>query len=76
MLDDGVKAAGVEDDQVKVADLAIHLLDAIEAGESAFEHPAAPLNAPLETPLRVPGPTASSSAATSSPTADGDASFA
>ena len=33
MLDDGVKAAGVEEDQVKVADIAIHLLDAIEAGE-------------------------------------------
>jgi len=32
MLDDGVKAAGGEDD-VKVADIAIHLLDAIEAGE-------------------------------------------
>ena len=33
MLDDGVKAAGVEEDQVKVADISIHLLDAIEAGE-------------------------------------------
>ena len=33
MLDDGVKAAGVDEDQVKVADLSIHLLDAIEAGE-------------------------------------------
>jgi Fe-S oxidoreductase len=27
MLDDGVKGAGFEDDQVKVADLAMHLLD-------------------------------------------------
>jgi Fe-S oxidoreductase len=33
MLDDGVKAAGLEDDQVKVADIAMHLLEAIEAGE-------------------------------------------
>jgi Fe-S oxidoreductase/nitrate reductase gamma subunit len=33
MLDDGVKAAGADDDQVKVADIAIHLLEAIEAGE-------------------------------------------
>ena len=33
MLDDGVKAAGVDEDQVKVADISIHLLDAIEAGE-------------------------------------------
>jgi Fe-S oxidoreductase/nitrate reductase gamma subunit len=34
MLDDGVKAAGKEDDEVRVADVAIHLLDAIEAGEN------------------------------------------
>ena len=33
MLDDGVKAAGMEEEQVKVADIAMHLLDAIEAGE-------------------------------------------
>ncbi|MDQ1423085.1 MAG: hypothetical protein QOD72_583 [Acidimicrobiaceae bacterium] len=34
MLDDGVKAAGKEDDEVRVADIAIHLLDAIERGEN------------------------------------------
>jgi Fe-S oxidoreductase len=33
MIDDGVKGEGVEDDQVKVADIAIHLMDAIEQGE-------------------------------------------
>ena len=33
MLDDGVKAAGVEEDQVRVADVSIHLLEAIENGE-------------------------------------------
>jgi predicted flap endonuclease-1-like 5' DNA nuclease len=33
MLDDGVKAQGVEDDQVKVADISMHLLEAIEEGE-------------------------------------------
>jgi Fe-S oxidoreductase/predicted flap endonuclease-1-like 5' DNA nuclease/nitrate reductase gamma subunit len=55
MLDDGVKGAGVEEDQVKVADLAIHLLDAIENGESKMAKPEAHLNVPLETPLRVPG---------------------
>jgi Fe-S oxidoreductase len=37
MLDDGVKAAGVDEDQVKVADLSIHLLDAIEAGERRLD---------------------------------------
>jgi Fe-S oxidoreductase/predicted flap endonuclease-1-like 5' DNA nuclease/nitrate reductase gamma subunit len=55
MLDDGVKAAGKEEEDIKVADLAIHLLDAIEAGEANVGHPDAPLNAPMETPLRVPG---------------------
>ena len=45
MLDDGVKAAGAEEDQVKVADIAIHLLEAIENGEKALANPAAPLTA-------------------------------
>ena len=35
MLDDGVKGHGVEEDQVKVADIAMHVLDAIENGERA-----------------------------------------
>jgi Fe-S oxidoreductase len=35
MIDDGVKGHGVEDDEVKVADISIHLVDAITAGESA-----------------------------------------
>ena len=33
MMDDGVKGHGVEEEQVKVADIAMHVLDAIEAGE-------------------------------------------
>ncbi|MDH4144330.1 MAG: heterodisulfide reductase-related iron-sulfur binding cluster [Acidimicrobiia bacterium] len=33
MLDDGVKAAGKEEDEVRVADISMHLLEAIEAGE-------------------------------------------
>jgi Fe-S oxidoreductase/nitrate reductase gamma subunit len=45
MLDDGVKAAGAEEDQVKVGDIAIHLLDAIEAGEQAVIEQTAPLHA-------------------------------
>ncbi len=43
MLDDGVKGAGVEDDEVKVADISIHLLDAIEKGEAEFHAGSAPL---------------------------------
>ncbi len=33
MMDDGVKAAGKEEDEVRVADISIHLLEAIENGE-------------------------------------------
>jgi Fe-S oxidoreductase len=48
MLDDGVKAAGVEEDQVKVADIAIHLLEAIENGErQRINALGAPLNVPV-----------------------------
>ena len=43
MLDDGAKAAGADEDTVKVGDIAIHLLDAIEAGERQFDQPVAPL---------------------------------
>jgi Fe-S oxidoreductase len=48
MLDDGVKAAGMEEDQVKVADIAIHLLDALEAGDRALANQEAPLAAPAD----------------------------
>ncbi len=34
MLDDGVKAAGKEEDEVRVADISMHLLEAIERGEA------------------------------------------
>ena len=47
MLDDGVKAAGASDDEVKVADIAIHVLDALEAGDRLLASPAAPLHAPV-----------------------------
>ena len=47
MLDDGVKGAGVEEDQLKVADLAIHVLDAIENGERRLREQEAPLNIPV-----------------------------
>jgi len=43
MLDDGVKGAGVEEEQVRVADISIHLLEAIEAGEAARHNAPAPL---------------------------------
>jgi Fe-S oxidoreductase len=43
MLDDGVKGAGKEEHEVKVADISIHLLEAIEAGEAKFHEGNAPL---------------------------------
>ena len=33
MIDDGVKGQGVDEDQVKVADIAIHMLEALERGD-------------------------------------------
>jgi len=45
MLDDGVKAAGKDESQVKVADIAIHLLDALENGERKLAQIDAPLAA-------------------------------
>lgn len=38
MIDDGVKAHGVEEDQVKVADVSIHLLDALEEADRAAQN--------------------------------------
>jgi Fe-S oxidoreductase len=43
MLDDGVKAAGKEESDVKVADIASHLLDALENGERNLANQNAPL---------------------------------
>ncbi len=49
MLDDGVKAAG--NDEVKVADIAIHLLDAIETGERRRANQPTPIA--VDTPVAV-----------------------
>ena len=37
MIDDGVKGQGIEEDQVRVADVSIHLLDAVEAADARRE---------------------------------------
>ena len=34
MIDDGVKGEGVDEEQVKVADIAMHVLEAVERGEA------------------------------------------
>ncbi|MEY3340522.1 MAG: hypothetical protein RLZZ269_433 [Actinomycetota bacterium] len=51
MLDDGVKGAGVDEDQVRVGDIAIHLLEAIENGERELANPGAPLRDLENTPV-------------------------
>jgi Fe-S oxidoreductase/nitrate reductase gamma subunit len=40
MIDDGVKAQGVEEDQVKVGDLAMHVLEALENADPLVQGPA------------------------------------
>ncbi len=45
MLDDGVKGAGKEESEIKVGDIAIHLLDAIENGERSIASQNSPLAA-------------------------------
>ena len=34
MIDDGVKGEGMEEDEVKVADIAMHVLEALEARDA------------------------------------------
>ncbi|HEX9259693.1 MAG TPA: heterodisulfide reductase-related iron-sulfur binding cluster [Acidimicrobiales bacterium] len=43
MLDDGVKAAGKEEGEVRVADISMHLLEAIEQGERSLSHLGSPI---------------------------------
>ena len=40
MIDDGVKGEGVDEEQVKVGDIALHMIEAIEAGEANALRPA------------------------------------
>jgi Fe-S oxidoreductase/nitrate reductase gamma subunit len=47
MLDDGAKAAGADEDTVKVADIAIHLVDALEAGERRLDEQTSPFGTPV-----------------------------
>ena len=43
MIDDGVKGEGMEEDEVKVADISMHLLEALEARDAqALEVQGAP----------------------------------
>jgi Fe-S oxidoreductase len=42
MLDDGVKGAGYDEEQIRVGDISMHLLEAIERGEASFHAPESP----------------------------------
>lgn len=46
MMDDGIKGHGVEEDEVRVADIAMHLLEAIEEGEKAASTAQNPSSSP------------------------------
>jgi Fe-S oxidoreductase len=45
MIDDGVKGEGVEDDEVKVGDIAMHILEALENSEKGDGKTEAPIGA-------------------------------
>ena len=62
MIDDGVKGEGVNEDEVKVADIAIHMLEALERGDALAERAA--LTPTIESPV-----TLTSSSAASTPAA-------
>ena len=47
MIDDGVKGAGKDDDEVRVADISMHLIEAIERGEAADTTDATELVTPV-----------------------------
>jgi Fe-S oxidoreductase/nitrate reductase gamma subunit len=49
MMDDGVKAAGADDDEVKVGDIAMHVLEAIEAAEAEGRSTLAVTESPFAT---------------------------
>jgi len=72
MMDDGVKAQGVEEDQLKVADISMHLIEALEASESADE-PGSETPSPTDLILGIRGGSGGSTATVAAPTkvADG-----
>lgn len=63
MLDDGVKAQGLDEDAMKVADISMHLLEAIENGERLVGAPGAPLLEAGATPFGFVGSTAAGASA-------------
>ncbi|MEM7093508.1 MAG: heterodisulfide reductase-related iron-sulfur binding cluster [Actinomycetota bacterium] len=56
MIDDGVKGEGVEEDEVMVADISMHLLEAIEAGEAQVTAQAMRPTAERITETAIEGP--------------------
>jgi len=66
MLDDGVKAQGVEEDQLKVADISMHLIEALEASELVDE-PGLETPSPTDLILGIRGDNGSSTATVTAP---------
>jgi hypothetical protein len=55
MLDDGVKGQGKEEEEVRVADISIHLLDAIERPTAPANGGGPRRNVADEEPIRIGG---------------------
>ena len=54
MIDDGVKGKGVDEDDVRVADIAIHMLEALERGDAIAEQQAlSPTIGQVESPVAL-----------------------
>lgn len=63
MIDDGVKGQGLDEDDIKVADIAIHMLEALERGDEAANKAAlSPSFAYVESNVALASSTASTRA--------------
>ena len=68
MIDDGVKGQGVDEDEVKVADIAIHMIEALERGdELAAQHALSPKF--VESPVSIGTGAATTTAVLEAPSA-------
>ncbi len=71
MIDDGVKGQGVDEDEVKVADIAIHMLEALEKGdELAHQAALSPSFAYVESNVSLGGTTSTATAEVAEASAD------
>ena len=69
MIDDGVKGQGLDEEEVKVADIAIHMMEALERGDELAKRAAlSPTFAYVESEVSLSGATSPGPEATVEPT--------